>query len=337
MKAAALPFGPEPSVRELHPMSRRYRRNLIRATVIASVVHLVWFLGWMTYRHFNPETDERHATVVHLVDIGVPPAPPKPPPPISQAPAKQVAPPKAVASVKPVAPAGPAQTVVQKPAGSEGRARARADVAEKLAATTRSVETALDDLSSALATANDGQPTPTSRPRGRRALRSGRSGSDVGGVSTSGVGGGSADLASSAIDGSLVQIESLSGVTGGGTGEASGATPAEGADGAPGGRSTASLLAVVRKYAAGIQFCYENELKRQPGLQGKIVVSLTVAPSGQVTDVKIVEDSLRSQALRDCAVGQMRAWKFPPVSDEQISFRAPFVFTPPKQPERMSG
>jgi TonB family protein len=320
-------------------MSGRYRRNFIRAAIIASVAHLCWFMGWMIYRHFNPETDERHATVVHLVEVGLPPEP-KIEPPKSIAPPK-AAPPTTVGTVKATPPrAAAANPIVKKTNGEEGRARARSEVTDKLQATTKSVESALEDLSSALSTAQDGQPEP-SRPRGRRSMRSGRSGSDVGGLNTSGVGSGRADVAASAIDGSLVAIESVSGLTGSGGTTGTSGDPGSGSDGTEDGksvaRSNASLLAVVRKYAAGIQFCYENELKHQPGLQGKLVVSLTVAPSGQVTDVKVVDDTLRSAALRDCATSQMRAWKFPPVADGTISFRAPFVFTPPKQADKMVG
>ena len=48
------------------------------------------------------------------------------------------------------------------------------------------------------------------------------------------------------------------------------------------------LLAViiVRPYAPGIQFCYENELTRDPALEGKLVVALTVSAMGAVEEVR---------------------------------------------------
>ena len=94
-------------------------------------------------------------------------------------------------------------------------------------------------------------------------------------------------------------------------------------------RSSESLLTVVRRYAPGIQFCYENELKKSPGLGGKMVVSLTVEPDGTVSSVILVEDSLRSAAVSDCVTAQMRGWKFPAIETGMVTFKTPFVFTPP--------
>jgi TonB family protein len=96
-------------------------------------------------------------------------------------------------------------------------------------------------------------------------------------------------------------------------------------------RSNESLLAVVRRYAAGIQFCYDNELRKKPGLRGKLVVSMVVLANGTVSEANIVEDTLNSPAVRDCALSQIRAWQFPAIPSGVTSFKTPFVFTPPSQ------
>jgi len=96
-------------------------------------------------------------------------------------------------------------------------------------------------------------------------------------------------------------------------------------------RSNESLLAVVRRYAAGIQFCYDNELRKKPGLRGKLVVSMVVLANGSVSEATIVEDTLNSPAVRDCALAQIRGWQFPSISSGVTSFKTPFVFTPPSQ------
>jgi hypothetical protein len=95
-------------------------------------------------------------------------------------------------------------------------------------------------------------------------------------------------------------------------------------------RSNEALLAVVRRYAPGIQFCYDNELKKNPGLRGKLVVSLTVLASGQVSEAFVVENTLRSGAVVDCVLSQMRGWQFPAIPQGSTSFKTPFVFTPPE-------
>jgi TonB family protein len=95
------------------------------------------------------------------------------------------------------------------------------------------------------------------------------------------------------------------------------------------GRSNDSLLATVRRYAPGIQFCYENELKKNAGLRGKLVVSLTVLADGSVSDVVVVENTLGSDAVVGCALAQMEGWQFASIAGGVSTFKAPFVFTPP--------
>lgn len=97
------------------------------------------------------------------------------------------------------------------------------------------------------------------------------------------------------------------------------------------GRSDASLLAVVRRYAPGIEFCYDEQLKGAPALRGKLAIEVKVAPSGEVLTARIVEDTLRSDALRECVLAQVREWRFPAADAGDVTFRAPFVFTPPAQ------
>jgi len=90
-------------------------------------------------------------------------------------------------------------------------------------------------------------------------------------------------------------------------------------------RSNASLLAVVQRYAPGIQYCYGNELKHDPSLRGKLVVALTVAASGEVTHANIVQNSTGSSRLAACALDQIRDWRFPAIATGSTTFQAPFV------------
>ncbi len=120
--------------------------------------------------------------------------------------------------------------------------------------------------------------------------------------------------------------------TGGGSGSGNGTGVGSGSGGAaPPGvyRSNASLLAVIQRYAPGIQYCYGNELKRDPTLKGKLVVAIAVAASGDVIDASVVRNSLGSDRLAACALSQIRDWKFPAIPQGVTTFQAPFVFTPP--------
>ena len=42
-----------------------------------------------------------------------------------------------------------------------------------------------------------------------------------------------------------------------------------------------------------------------------------------------LRNTLGSERLESCALGQIREWRFPPVPKGVTTFQAPFVFTPP--------
>lgn len=234
-------------------------------------------------------------------------------------------------------------TKVAADKGTAGREQARREVTQQVASVTGSLNQVLADLSTSLASTKDAA-TATSSATGsrRRTLRAGRSAQELGQVG-GGVATAAVDASGSTIGGALIQIESVSQVAGDGVGGTGTGGTGGGSDGSVGGtpggngsgvssagRSNASLLAVVRRYAPGIQFCYDNELKRNPSLRGKIVLGLVVAASGEVTDVQIVEDTLAASTMRECVLAQVRAWRFPAIAEGSVGFRTPFVFTPPR-------
>lgn len=208
--------------------------------------------------------------------------------------------------------------------GVEGRRRAQEATATVQQAT-KAIDRSLAGLSTSLqsTSADDGRPSR----RRARTVRAGRSGGDLAAVDAT-VSTGAADLGGSAVEGTLVAIGGLSAAEPAAAGGAEGAV---GSGSAPGVyRSTASLLAVVQKYAAGIQYCYGNELKHDPTLAGKLVVAMTVSASGRVTEATIVQNTVRSKSLEACALSQIREWRFPAIEGGATTFQAPFVFTPPR-------
>lgn len=246
--------------------------------------------------------------------------------------------PTAVAKPEPApAPSAPRRLDAVRPvapgAGQVGRARAEQLVNASLGGAATSLDRSLDGLSAALGADVGDSPGPRRRARG---VRSGRGEGQIGAVSTGlGSGGGAADLGGSVVAGSRVAIGALGGgggvAVGGGSGGAGAAGGTVGGSGSAPGvyRSNASLLAVIQKYAAGIQYCYGNELKRDPSLSGKLVVAMTVAASGEVIEARVVQNTVGSERLASCALAQIRDWRFPVIAEGVTSFQAPFVFTPP--------
>ncbi len=220
------------------------------------------------------------------------------------------------------------QPTLAKDQGEAGRERARQEVTQQLATVTSSLENVVSELSTALASTDDGGERKPRSTRRRRA----RSGRDA--AALAGVGAGMPNLMTDASASALSRSGPATGIAIDEIGELawSGESGQPGSPGAGGGeaRSDQSLLGVVRRYAPGIRYCYDNELKKDPGLGGKLVFGITVAASGRVTDVAIVTDSVRSAALTSCATAQIEAWKFPVIPEGVVTFHAPFVFTPPE-------
>lgn len=258
------------------------------------------------------------------------------PPQVAQvAPRPEAAPP----AVKPAPPRptrrkAPVETAPDK--GQQGRAKAQTEVASNLSAVSGSLDKVLGELSQALpAAGTSDQSAKPAKRRQRRGVREGRAATQLEAVDIV------TDLSAADVQGSSLQsvgisIAAITDIESGGGGESGsggGGTSASGSSAGGGGeeiRSNQTLLAVVRKYAPGIQFCYENELKKSPGLRGKMVVSLTVEADGTVSSVLLVEDTLRSDAVSGCVLAQMQGWRFPAVDHGTVTFKTPFVFTPPE-------
>lgn len=254
-------------------------------------------------------------------------------------------------------------------AGAVGRARAEATVATLAATTSslqKSLEGLSSSLSSSSSSAPPAAggrygARPRFVPGGRDAPSLASIKPDVGGAGgAGGSGSGAGALGGSSVGSSWVSVGSLSGVGGGGGGGGGGPGTGNGLGGGGGGgggngtggggdgggtgggpggfgrgsapgvyRSNASLLAVIQRYAAGIQYCYGNELKRDPTLRGKLVVTITVAASGVVTEARVIQNTIGSESLSSCALSQIKSWRFPPIAEGVTTFQAPFVFTPP--------
>ncbi|MGQ0722489.1 MAG: AgmX/PglI C-terminal domain-containing protein [Candidatus Eiseniibacteriota bacterium] len=301
----------------------RIRARTRQALIASAVVHaaLLLYLGFA--RMDVAEPDE-------LIEVTwLEPEAPKPPPvrPEAEAAAKPAPTPPAARKAptpevaKAAAPEPKPKPVVD--AGAAGRQRAK-EATKQLNAAAASLDGMLTGLDATLASK---EPTTPARTTQRRTTRSGRGSNQVADITPMSAAAGASAGPSVAIAGARIEIEAL-------PESGSGAPQGRGADGAPTSaseiRTDASLLAVVRKYAPGIQFCYDNELERNPSLGGKLIVAITVAASGKVTEAAVVKDTLRSAALTACALAQIEAWKFPKVASGEVTFQAPFVFTPPE-------
>ena len=96
--------------------------------------------------------------------------------------------------------------------------------------------------------------------------------------------------------------------------------------------SKESIAGVVRKKLTGIKFCYNQELAKNPNLQGKVVVKFNIVGEGDegvVKDIEIVESTIGNTSVEDCMRRNISRWKFPvPEGGGVVNIVYPFVFAP---------
>jgi len=89
----------------------------------------------------------------------------------------------------------------------------------------------------------------------------------------------------------------------------------------------AALSRYIRDRLGAIRGCYERELKRNPGLKGKVVVRFNITPAGRAGDIRIEENSLGSGEVTSCITNLMRSWIFPFKPPDEVPVQYPFLFT----------
>jgi TonB family protein len=90
----------------------------------------------------------------------------------------------------------------------------------------------------------------------------------------------------------------------------------------------AKLGAFVRARMGLIKSCYENALKRNPNLKGKVVIRFTILETGGVADVGASQNSLGSSDVASCIMNTMRSWRTQFRPSGPVTVEYPFLFTP---------
>ena len=76
--------------------------------------------------------------------------------------------------------------------------------------------------------------------------------------------------------------------------------------------------------------CYERELKRRPGLEGRLEVRFTIADDGRVVWSGVVQDSIGSPTMARCISAQFKKFRFRALglqAGQEVTVAYPLVFT----------
>ncbi|MBN1758455.1 MAG: energy transducer TonB [Chitinispirillaceae bacterium] len=102
----------------------------------------------------------------------------------------------------------------------------------------------------------------------------------------------------------------------------------EGAASSNAKRDNDAISAIVSSHKTSIRMSYERYLKREPTLAGKITVRFTIAASGSVAMVTIVENTTGNTELEKEIMRKIRMWRFETITDGDVTVTYPFVFAP---------
>jgi len=78
-----------------------------------------------------------------------------------------------------------------------------------------------------------------------------------------------------------------------------------------------SIKSVVAKKKGQVQYCYEQRLKENPNIGGRLAISVDIA-GGRVTNVRIDENATGDKAIETCVKGKVRRWRFSTEVTESI-------------------
>lgn len=87
--------------------------------------------------------------------------------------------------------------------------------------------------------------------------------------------------------------------------------------------------AVIQRHMDPIRYCYQRELAHDPELEGRIVLSFTIAASGEVSEATVDETSMDNAAVEDCVRDRFLQMQFPErQGGGEVVVHYPFLFEP---------
>jgi len=93
-------------------------------------------------------------------------------------------------------------------------------------------------------------------------------------------------------------------------------------------RSREEIELVFDRNKSAIYALYSRALRSNPALQGKLVLELTIAPSGEVIDCKVVSSELGDPELERKLVARVRMFRFEQRDVEIVTTTKPIDFFP---------
>jgi len=161
-------------------------------------------------------------------------------------------------------------------------------------------------------------------PQAERALITSKAGVGSGGINTAGM---SRNTGGSGLGGRAT-TQVASGVAALGGGSASRGPGGAGEGSGKAGRSREEIEMVFDQNKGAIYALYNRALRSNPSLQGKLVLRLTIEPSGQVSAVEVVSSELGDEELEKKLLQRIRMFTFLSKDVPPVTTTKPIDFFP---------
>ena len=99
-------------------------------------------------------------------------------------------------------------------------------------------------------------------------------------------------------------------------------------DGRKTGRSTEQVKLVLDQNKGAIYALYHRALRTDPSLQGKVVLEIIIAPSGDVSECKVVSSEIKDEDLIRKLVARVKLFQFGAKAVDPAVFTWPIDFLP---------
>lgn len=295
---------------------RKFRRLLATILAVALFLGIVW--PWIPTPAVDPnQVEEIPPRIARLLlEHKPPPPPPKPAEPEPEPePLKEPEPEKVVAEESPPPEAAPEPDIDREQIAREQAQAALLPFTEDLAALADS------DVLDKVADSRPLTASVGSAARNERSMITSKAGTASAGITTANMsrntgGTGLAGRSTTEIDSPVAAV-----------GQSGGGARRTGTSGKA-SRSREEIELVFDRNKGAIFALYNRALRMDPTLEGKLVLRLTIAPSGEVTFCEIVSSELNDPELERKLVQRVKLFRFEAKDVEAITTTKPIDFFP---------
>jgi len=80
-------------------------------------------------------------------------------------------------------------------------------------------------------------------------------------------------------------------------------------------RDEAEVYRVVGSYVGGLKYLYNNALRKNPSLKGKITVKVVISQDGRVVKAELISSTLDFSELEEAIISRIYRWRFSEIKD----------------------